>query len=358
MRFHIAKNEKEFLGRGGATVKCYRKQNSATQLLAASCVGGVVTTEEPIVSLEMELMRKRILAEYERDVFTREVRFSPGQEHAMVRGTQRLGFAKPGLYLNAKPDSAKRIRLVGEHIAAEQEIVVDFLPRGWIEPCRASEWASYSFVVPKKNKGKLRLVVDYRQLHEATLPDAHPLPLIASFFDNQSKHNIFTNIDLSNGFHQIPLHPESRAKTAINLPGKRYQWRVMPMGIKNGPAVFQRVMHDVLQGFDCADVYIDDSTVGSSGDTEEELLANHDHHVRAKLNRLLREKLVVSVSKTEFFVRSVEFCGHVLENGTRRPAARKLFALERWTKLDGVRELRGILGLANYYSEMSKTKPL
>ena len=125
------------------------------------------------------------------------------------------------------------------------------------------------------------------------------------------KGNIFTIVDFSKGFHQIPLHPESRAKTAMNLC-------VMPMGTKNGPPIFQRVMDHVLQGFDCADVYIDDIIIGSSGDTEEELLANHDCDVRAVLDRLRKEDLVASVNKTDFFVRSVEFIGHVLENGARR----------------------------------------
>ena len=161
----------------------------------------------------------------------------------------------------------------------------DFLARGWIEPCPASEWASNGFVVPKKGKGKWRLVVDYRQLNEATLLDAHPLPLIANMLENQSKHKIFTIVDLSKAFHQISLHPEFRAKTAMNLAGIRYQWRVMPMGIKNGPAIFQRVMDHVLQGLDCADVYINDIIIGSSGATEEGVLANHDREVRAVCNR-------------------------------------------------------------------------
>ena len=196
-------------------------------------------------------MRKRILADYERDVFSGEVRLRPDQEHPKVRGTERLGFAKLDLYPNAKPKSVKPIRLVGERAAAEQDIVQHFLALGWIEPCPASERASNGFVVPKKEKGKWRLVVDYRQLNEATLPDAHPPPLIENMLENQSKHKIFTIVDLSKGFHQIPLHPESRAKTAMNLAGKRYQWRVMPMGIKNGPTIFQRVMDHVLQaGFE------------------------------------------------------------------------------------------------------------
>ena len=68
------------------------------------------------------------------------------------------------------------------------------------------------------------------------------------------------------------------------------------------------------------------------------------------LDRLQKEELVASVSKTDFFVRSVEFCGHVLENGTRRPAPGKMLALERWDKPDNVTELPGFSGLANYFS--------
>ena len=204
----------------------------------------------------------------------------------------------------------------------------DFLALGRIEPCPAFEWASNSFVVPKKEKGKWRLIVDYRQPNNATLPDAHSLSLIGNMLENQSKHNIFTIVDLSKEFHQIALHPESRAKTAMNLAGKRYQWRVMPMGIKNGPAIFQRVMDHILQVLDCADVYIDDIIIGASGETEEGLLANHNRDVRAVLDRLRKEELVASVSVTDFFVPSVEFCGHVLENGTRRLEPGKMLALE------------------------------
>ena len=97
-------------------------------------------------------MRKRILADYEQDVFGGEVRLRPGQEHPKICGTEQLGFAKLELYPNAKPKSLKPIRLVGERAAVEQEIVEDLLARGWIEPCPASEWASNGFVLPKKEK--------------------------------------------------------------------------------------------------------------------------------------------------------------------------------------------------------------
>ena len=99
-------------------------------------------------------MRRRILADYERDAFSGEVHLRPGQEHPKFRGTERLGFAKLDLYPNAKPKSVNPIQLVGERAAAEQERVEDVLARGWIVTCPASKGASNGFVVPKKEKEK------------------------------------------------------------------------------------------------------------------------------------------------------------------------------------------------------------
>ena len=161
----LQKLRKSYWAGGARTVKRYRKTNGAQQLLAASRVGGVITTLEPIVFLEVELMRKRILADYERDVFSGEVCLHPGQEHSKVRGTERLGFAMLDVYPNAKPKSVKPIRLVGERARAEQEIGEDLLARGGIELYTASEWAPNGFLVSKKEKGKWRLVVDYCELN-------------------------------------------------------------------------------------------------------------------------------------------------------------------------------------------------
>ena len=176
VRSRIAKIEKELLSGRATTVKRYRKTNGAKPLLAASCVGGVVTNQAPIVSPEAELIRKRILAAYERDVFSGEVRLRPGQEHPKARGTERLGFVKFDLYPNGKPKSVKPIRLVGERAAAEQELVEDVLSRGWIEPCPASKWASKGFVVPKKEQGKWRLLWTIANLMTLPCPTHTPSP--------------------------------------------------------------------------------------------------------------------------------------------------------------------------------------
>ena len=109
---HIAKIEKELLGGGATTVKRSQKSNGTKRLWAASRVGGVVTTQEPLTSPEVELMRKCILADFEGDVFNGEVRLRPGQEHTNVRSPDGIGFAKLDLYPRAKSKSVKPIRLL------------------------------------------------------------------------------------------------------------------------------------------------------------------------------------------------------------------------------------------------------
>ena len=102
------------------------------------------------------------LPDNESDFFGLEVHLRPGREHPNVRGTELLGVAKFHLYPNAKLQSVEPIQFVGECAAAEEEIVENFFAGGWIELCPASEWASNGFVALKKEKGKWRLVVDYR----------------------------------------------------------------------------------------------------------------------------------------------------------------------------------------------------
>ena len=75
----------------------------------------------------------------------------------------------------------------------------------------------------------------------------------------------------------------------MSTPRGTLQWKVLVMGLKNGNAIFQRVMEWVLKDFDFADPYVDDVIIGSTGDTEEELISNHNRDLRAVLDKLRSE---------------------------------------------------------------------
>ena len=172
----------------------------------------------------------------------------------------RFGRAKIKLKPNPNIYRHREYQLHGE---AMRKLLAELIERGWIEPSD-SEWASPAFIVPKKEKGEWRLVVDYRGLNEQTEHDSYSLPLIDFILQKQQKNQIFTVLDLKHGYHQMPLHPDSRPCTAMSTALGPMQWKVVPMGAKNGNAAFQRMMEDLLGPVrDCADPFVDDIIIGS-----------------------------------------------------------------------------------------------
>jgi hypothetical protein len=111
---------------------------------------------------------------------------------------------------------------------------------GTIRPSQ-SNWAAGLVIVPKKTGG-VRLCVDYRPLNEQTLGDAYPLPRIDQLLRDTMEYRWFSLIDLAAGYWQIPMREECKALTAFVTPQGLYEFNVMPFGLKNAPATFQRLV--------------------------------------------------------------------------------------------------------------------
>ncbi len=122
------------------------------------------------------------------------------------------------------------------------------------------------------------------------------------------------------------------------------------MGLKNGNAMFQRMMEWVLRDIDNADPYVDDIIIGSTGKTWQEVLVKHHQDVRRVLETLKEHILIVDPRKANMLMREVEFCGHILREGKRSPVPGKLLSIQKWELPQTITELRGFLGLTNYYS--------
>ena len=242
--------------------------------------------------------------------------------------------------------------LRGERKEAMEKILREFIERGWLECCH-SEWASPCFVVPKKVAGEWQLVVDYRGLNAQTQHDSYTLPLIEDMLQKQHRLRIFTVIDLKHGYHQMPLAEESCACTAMSTPLGPLQWKVMPMGVTNRDAAFQRMLENLLEPVrDGADPFVDEVII-TSGDPSmsyDELLEAHERDVTRVLDLLVRHKLPGSSDKATIAPSEVVFAGHVVGNGQRKPIAGKVAAIEHWEKPKTVSELRAYLGFCNYYS--------
>ena len=148
------------------------------------------------------------------------------------------------------------------------EAIEEMLDAGVIQPS-SSPWAAPVTLVPKKDN-TTRFCVDYRRLNEVTVKDQFPLPLIQDIFDQLGGSKIFSALDLKAGYWQIPVHPEDRPKTAFRCHRGHYEFNVMPFGLCNAPAVFSRIMDQVLGELigKCVMVYIDDLVIFSRNRAE------------------------------------------------------------------------------------------
>ena len=303
--------------------------------------------------------RDVMFEDYKDDVLSRKLWKNPS-----IRGEH--GEAKIEIIQGSKVHKQRRFHLHGTKAVALQKIIECNLHEfGWLEGCMSSEWCSVPFTVPKPPPGDRssidawRLVVDYRALNPATVPDAHPLPYIEEEIAKRAKGKLFTVLDSRHGFHQMPLPKEDRHLTAMCTPCGTVQWTVMPMGLKNVPSMFQKMMETVffqkhkalgLQEF-CS-LYIDDLLIATPlGKNFDGCLKLHEQQVRKVLEVLRQEKLVCGFKKGKMFLQSVEFCGSVLEDETRRPAPGKMAALQRWERPKTITQLRAFLGCCNFYHE-------
>ncbi len=226
--------------------------------------------------------------------------------------------------------------------------ITDMLNQGIIRPS-TSPWASPVVLVRKKS-GELRFCIDYRKLNHITRNDAHPLPRVDDLLDSVGHAKYFTTLDLKSGYHQIPVHPADREKTAFVTHGGLYEFNRMPFGLATAPATFQRAMELVLAGltYSICLCYLDDIIIFSSS------IAEHCNRLRAVLTRFQEHNLHLNLSKCTFAARRVDYLGHVISEEGVSPLPSKVEAIQLIPVPQTVKEVRSFLGLSGYYRRFIK----
>ncbi|XP_013617715.1 PREDICTED: uncharacterized protein LOC106324262 [Brassica oleracea var. oleracea] len=190
---------------------------------------------------------------------------------------------------------------------AVNEEVDRLLGAGSIPEVRYPEWLANPVVV-KKNNGKWRVCVDFTDLNKACPKDSYPLPNIDRLVETTAGNEMLTFMDAFSRYNQIMMHPDDREKTAFITNRGTYCYKVMPFGLKNPGATYQRLVNTMFAdklGV-TMEIYIDDMLVKSLH------AADHLRHLQDCFETLNKYGMKLNPAKCTFGVSSGEFLGYIV----------------------------------------------
>lgn len=243
-------------------------------------------------------------------------------------------------------------RIPPAHFQKLRVVLNEMEERGIIRKS-TSEFASPLVLVWKKN-GNLRLCTDFRWLNARTVKDAHPLPHQSDCLAALGGNALFSTMDLTSGFYNIPLHENDKKFTAFSSPVGLHEYNRLPQGLCNSPASFMRMMMNIFgdQNFLSLLCYLDDLMIFAPDELEAL------KRLEMVFERLRAHNLKLAPKKCHLLRRSVHFLGHVIDSSGVSTDPAKVEAVAGVSKADlmctdGVtpdpKKIQSFLGLVMWY---------
>lgn len=218
-----------------------------------------------------------------------------------------------------------------------------------------SPHSSPTFCV-KKATGGWRIVHAFNKLNDVTIPAQTPIPRKDMILDTMSGSVIYSAIDLTDGFYQILMRTDDIPLTAVSTPsGMLWEWLVMPQGLKNAPATFNRMVSHVLRPLRAfAPSYFDDIFVHSRAEDGLSAVDVHLRHLRQVFEKMRENKLYANLKKCVFCAPEIPVLGCYVSKDGVRADPEKISSICSWPTPKNQTELRQWLGLANYLHKYTK----
>ncbi|KII67125.1 Transposon Tf2-9 polyprotein [Thelohanellus kitauei] len=278
----------------------------------------------------LEVSKEQIFQEY-KELFSREL----GCIRSHVASVTLKKDAKP-IFCRARPLSHYKRDLVEIELRRMEKL-------GVIEKVNFSEWA-FPIVTPLKKDGEIRVCGDFSAgLNKSIEVDVYPLPRPEELFSRLTGGQLFSVLDVSSAYLQLPVSEESARLLTINTHKGLYRFKRMPFGLASAPAIWQRVIEEILGDIPMVSVYIDDIIVTGK---------NRDDHIkslRLVFDRLLKHGIKLKPEKCKLFSESVEYCGLVVSKDGLSISKSKVKALVEMPHPSSLADIRCFCGLANYY---------
>ena len=208
-----------------------------------------------------------------------------------------------------KPVKQKRRSFALDRQKRINEEVGKLLKAGAIREVEYPEWLA-NVVLVKKANGKWRLCIDFTDINRACPKDSFPLPRIDLIVDATAGHELLSFMDAFSGYNQISMDPDDQEKTSFFTGQGTYCYCVMPFGLKNAGATYQRLVNKMFQKQigTTMEVYIDDMLVKS---TTAEL---HIVHLSEAFQILRKYNMKLNPAKCAFRVSTEKFLGFIVNH--------------------------------------------
>ncbi|XP_071912458.1 uncharacterized protein [Coffea arabica] len=242
-----------------------------------------------------------------------------------------------------KPVKQTQRRFRPELIPLIENEINRLIEAGFIREVKYPTWISSIVPVRKKN-GQIRVCVDFRDLNEACPKDDFPLPITELTVDATTGHEALSFLDGSSGYNQIRMAPEDEELTAFRTPKGIYCYKVMPFGLKNAGATYQRAMQRIFDDMLHRNVecYVDDLVVKSKKRED------HIQDLRRVFQRLRRYQLKMNPLKCAFGVASGKFLGFIVHQRGIEVDRSKIDAIVNMPEPRNIHELKSLQGKLAY----------
>ncbi|UYV75045.1 hypothetical protein LAZ67_12002225, partial [Cordylochernes scorpioides] len=248
----------------------------------------------------------------------------------------------------AKPIKHKPYRVSAKEREIIKEQIDEMLRDGIIRPS-SSPW-SFPVILVKKRDSKYRFCVDYRNLNDVTMKDVYPIPRIDEVLDTLQGSKYFSAIDIKSGYWQVEVEEKDKEKTAFTTAHGLYEFNVMPFGLCNAPATFERNMENMLGNlrWQICLFYLDDVIIYSSD------FSTHLKRIEAVLRCFREANLKLNNKKCQFAFEELEISGHITNQPGIKPAEHNIKAIRDFPRPKKIKEVQSFLGMCSYYRKFIK----
>ena len=213
-----------------------------------------------------------------------------------------------------------------------------------IEPSTAT-WLS-PIVLVKKPDHTHRMCLDYRKVNKHLQVDIHPLPRLEEMVENAAGNCYYASLDLKEAYYQVELDPKSRDVTTFSDGVALYRFKRLPFGLSCSPAVFSRVMMNVLAPLiklGWVKNYLDDVIVWAPS------FSTLLQRLHQAFSIFIEKGIKLNVAKCNFGQKEIKFLGHLISEEGCKPCPENISAIHQMKPPSNVKEVRRFLGMCGFY---------